>query len=475
MQRFLWPIGLLFVVTGVWMSVSGNQSDISERADAALQAVGLVGADISVEGRDIVVDVGTMEYAKILEVDDALSGLEGVRRVDFLRDGVALPSLDDGEVDDAASAPPVSVATTVAPGASSTTPSTTDSASATTAPASTTTSTTAAPTTTQTQDTTAPATNEAFVRLALSDGALLLAGQISDQAAAEGIQQVTDLVYAPLVDNQLVVSDGIDPAAWSAALPGAVAVLPIVGQADLRIRNDTATITAAARSDAHKQRLLGALQQTLGAAGLEIVDAVEVTGEGAPFFRAEATGDGTVSLEGQLPGDDVLQQILGAATAVYGQDNVSSTMTVDTSLERTFSVFRLPGIFPQFAPIPIWELITEEDGIRGGLRGGATFAYNSSALTAELRAVAELAAGVMIRNPDLTATIEGHTDSIGEPDYNQRLSERRANAAKDYLVQLGVGEDRITAVGFGEDQPIASNDTDAGQAINRRIDFQFGS
>ncbi len=69
------------------------------------------------------------------------------------------------------------------------------------------------------------------------------------------------------------------------------------------------------------------------------------------------------------------------------------------------------------------------------------------------------------------ATIEGHTDSVGTDEYNQALSERRANAVRNELImRYGISASRLTAVGFGESQPIASNNTAAGRAQNRRID-----
>ena len=69
------------------------------------------------------------------------------------------------------------------------------------------------------------------------------------------------------------------------------------------------------------------------------------------------------------------------------------------------------------------------------------------------------------------ATIEGHTDSVGTDEYNQALSERRANAVRNELImRYGIAASRLTAVGFGESQPVASNNTAAGRAQNRRID-----
>jgi len=72
---------------------------------------------------------------------------------------------------------------------------------------------------------------------------------------------------------------------------------------------------------------------------------------------------------------------------------------------------------------------------------------------------------------DYSIQIEGHTDSEGAGDYNQWLSEQRANTVRAYLADNGVDIDRMTAIGFGENNPIATNDTPEGKAANRRINF----
>lgn len=72
-----------------------------------------------------------------------------------------------------------------------------------------------------------------------------------------------------------------------------------------------------------------------------------------------------------------------------------------------------------------------------------------------------------------STVVEGHTDSVGTDAYNQRLSERRANAVRDVLVnQHGLDSSRVDAVGYGESRPVADNSTDAGRAINRRVEAE---
>ena len=80
-------------------------------------------------------------------------------------------------------------------------------------------------------------------------------------------------------------------------------------------------------------------------------------------------------------------------------------------------------------------------------------------------------ANVAKRCATFTINVVGHTDSRGDDAYNQWLSESRANSVVDYLVTQGVSPNRITARGMGETRPIASNETAAGLAANRRIEF----
>lgn len=100
----------------------------------------------------------------------------------------------------------------------------------------------------------------------------------------------------------------------------------------------------------------------------------------------------------------------------------------------------------------------------------AHFDFDRATLKPDGRAELDNAVRALKEDPALKATITGHTDSVGSEDYNQKLSERRANAARDYLVSQGIDASRITAEGLGETKPIASNDTAEGRAQNRRVE-----
>jgi outer membrane protein OmpA-like peptidoglycan-associated protein len=79
-------------------------------------------------------------------------------------------------------------------------------------------------------------------------------------------------------------------------------------------------------------------------------------------------------------------------------------------------------------------------------------------------------AGILLVHPSLKLEVEGHTDSVGGDDYNQRLSEQRAGAVRDYLVQNGIAMSNVSAMGFGKTRPVVSNETSAGRQQNRRVE-----
>jgi OOP family OmpA-OmpF porin len=100
------------------------------------------------------------------------------------------------------------------------------------------------------------------------------------------------------------------------------------------------------------------------------------------------------------------------------------------------------------------------------------FDTESAALDATAKGRLDAIAVVLERNPDVEVVIEGHADSRGPEDYNMRLSVTRAEAVRAYLSQRGTDASRMTVRGFGESQPVASNDTASGQARNRRVELR---
>lgn len=102
---------------------------------------------------------------------------------------------------------------------------------------------------------------------------------------------------------------------------------------------------------------------------------------------------------------------------------------------------------------------------------GALFQTGSANLQPPVREKLAKIAGIVASHPGLKLSIEGHTDNVGSDEANQRLSEKRAQSARDYLVSQGVASDAVTSQGFGETAPIQSNDTAQGRQANRRVEI----
>jgi len=97
------------------------------------------------------------------------------------------------------------------------------------------------------------------------------------------------------------------------------------------------------------------------------------------------------------------------------------------------------------------------------------FDFNKYTLKPDAREKLAKVSGILLSYPGLKLQVEGYTDNIGSDDYNQKLSEERADSVRDYLVAQGVGQPNITAAGYGKSDPVADNSAASGRAENRRV------
>jgi outer membrane protein OmpA-like peptidoglycan-associated protein len=99
------------------------------------------------------------------------------------------------------------------------------------------------------------------------------------------------------------------------------------------------------------------------------------------------------------------------------------------------------------------------------------FDTGKSDIKPESQAVVEQIAKLLSDNPNLSISIEGHTDSVGTPAANKTLSEQRARAVMSAVVKTGIPAGRLSAVGWGQEKPLADNRTEEGRAKNRRVEI----
>jgi outer membrane protein OmpA-like peptidoglycan-associated protein len=103
------------------------------------------------------------------------------------------------------------------------------------------------------------------------------------------------------------------------------------------------------------------------------------------------------------------------------------------------------------------------------------FDFDRSSLRADSKPELARVLAVLKQNPSMKIEISGHTDNKGSAAYNLKLSEARAKSVVDFLVSAGIDKNRLTYTGLGFSEPVASNDTEEGRQLNRRIEFKITS
>ena len=175
------------------------------------------------------------------------------------------------------------------------------------------------------------------------------------------------------------------------------------------------------------------------------------------------TENGLIILEGQAQTSSDAAAIGAVARSVEGVGSVDNRLViVGGAIELPTPAATEAAATPAATP-------GLQDRLAG--TGRITFETASSALTPEGSAAVDAAAVLLTQNPGVRIEVHGHTDSDGESVFNQQLSQERAEAVVEALRVRGVDPGRLTAIGFGESNPIEPNITEEGRAVNRRIEF----
>ena len=117
------------------------------------------------------------------------------------------------------------------------------------------------------------------------------------------------------------------------------------------------------------------------------------------------------------------------------------------------------------------DVVRQGDNITLNMPGNITFAFDSATLQPQFQPVLNNVAQTLNEYNQTVIEVAGHTDSVGSDAYNQKLSVDRANSVAGYLSSRGVSMTRMIVTGAGETHPVASNDTEAGRAQNRRVEI----
>ncbi|MCC6735342.1 MAG: OmpA family protein [Bauldia sp.] len=370
-----------------------------------------------------------------------------------------------------------------------------------------------------------PSMAEAYVLEVVrsSNGLSLIGFMPSDDARTEVIAEAVRLFGAGQIDDQLQIADGAPRMDWIGAAKFAIGQAAALSGGSARISDNSYSITGAAATSAAYEGLLAALARTLPASlvlNTSLVSAPVVS----PYRFVASVGPEAVTLSGFAPSPEIRQTLATAAElrfaplpvvvdalladgapAGFSEAMVAGLQAISRleagRLELVDGAISVSGVAPYDGAIS-----RIEEQLRGALPPGYRVTTAITAKPAESRVTAavcqelltaELGTGavkftegsvglapesegrldrlvaILGRCPDSRVEIGGHTDSDGTTARNRAISEQRAISVREYLVAAGVADDRLTAVGYGEANPITTNDTEEGRAQNRRIEFRI--
>jgi outer membrane protein OmpA-like peptidoglycan-associated protein len=205
-------------------------------------------------------------------------------------------------------------------------------------------------------------------------------------------------------------------------------------------------------------------------------------------FRLEKAGPETGTVAGTV-------RSMSTGSPVSGQVTISELPDVSAGVSSSDGAFRMdvpegtwtvkvdsPGYLAasSVTQVTAGQTSVVDFSLRDALTQGTVLSFaniyfdsGSANIKPESYGVLDEIADLLMVNSTVRVEIAGHTDSDGSESYNRTLSERRAASVRDYLVQHGIASSRMTTIGHGESQPVASNDTAAGKSQNRRIEFRI--
>jgi OOP family OmpA-OmpF porin len=360
---------------------------------------------------------------------------------------------------------------------------------------------------------TAAPTTSPELTFRVRDGVIQLNGRVANEGQREAMVAGAVAAFGTgNVIDALVVADGLESPQWVDRVPGLFDVLRTLPEGSVAFGPEGAAVSGTVESEAARDAIGGAVADTVAPLGVN--NRIEVVVPTAPSLAASGEG-GTVTLRGALPDQATIDRIVGAAEDVYGTGRVVDELVVGPGVVPADWLELAPGFFVRTVGLDPWsidvvdgtmsvagrgpidgsvaEAIAAFAAIGGGLRietsdlevaaeavaeeltrlleGSATFETGNATLSAEAAVLLDRAVELLLENRSTALTVEGHTDDQGAEDANLVLSRQRAEAVVAYLVAGGVAPDRLTAIGYGESRPIASNETAEGRAQNRRIEF----
>jgi OmpA-OmpF porin, OOP family len=348
---------------------------------------------------------------------------------------------------------------------------------------------------------------------------LVLSGNVPEPAVRAKIIEAAKMsVSGVAVVDHMTYAQGAPSGFETIAAYGLAEAGKLAGGA-ISLSDNTYSIAGRAPTAAVYRAAMAATRQLPAGAVLAKVDIK--SDEISPYVFNATKTDGAIKLTGYYPDEQTHQELLAAVARRFFNSKLTDELTLGKGAPRDFagavSAMLLPlsrlssgvgamsdldvsikgdALYPKAAAEIPAELsgamphdyhVTATLGVAAPTplaaaacqplfadiltQGKILFETGNASIQNDSDAVLDNLTAIAMRCPDAHIEISGHTDSVGSDDTNMQLSRRRAEAVSEYLIKAGVAAGRLTAVGYGKANPIASNDTEEGRSQNRRIEF----
>jgi len=281
----------------------------------------------------------------------------------------------------------------------------------------------------------------------IKDGTLTLTGDISSEddslAFIQSAMKTFDVNY---VVNSMQVNEESSKASWLPALTEFIPSMQPVSDARINIFESQVTLSGIAPNEQTHDEIIDDALSLLSE--LSLVDSIDIS-----------SGDNTASVAPTPEPQSTPATEPSEATSQNNAQN-STQPASQTSPENTTTT-------------TAEQLSTLREAFKALEEEKILFQSGSNVLTAQSAKTVEAMSALLSKYTDINIEIDGHTDSNGSSEENLRLSQLRANAVRDLMIEKGIARERLSAYGFGDGVPIADNDTAAGRKLNRRIEFNF--
>ncbi len=369
----------------------------------------------------------------------------------------------------------------------------------------------------------APSVADAYVLEVVrsGDGVALIGFMPTEEARGEVLSDAEQLFGSGAIEDRLQIADGAPRMDWIGAAKFALGQVAALSGGSARISDHSYSLTGAAATSESYEELRGVLEGTLPSS-LVVTNVLLSAPVASPYRLNASVGPEAVTLTGFAPSPEARDRFSEAAATRFPALEIVNEVRLAQGAPVGFEAAVVAGLQAisrlQAGQFELVDLALSLNGVaphQGAVESisaqladalpsgfaieadvtatpaqsrvsaaicqellvaelgsdGVKFNEGSTAVAPESEGRLDRLVAILQRCPDAAVEIGGHTDSGGAAERNRALSQLRADSVRDYLVESGIAADRLTAVGYGEDDPIADNDTEEGRARNRRIEF----